>query len=91
MSDRDDSNLRHFVSRAKQPKVLAAGDKVSQGTPTPPVQVFVVLDQGFGSTSDQIDDTRFRYQGTAAPISQYETMCGRRTHQGCMMESFNWK
>lgn len=91
MSDRDDSNLRHFVARAKQPKVLAAGEKVSQGMPAAPVQVFVVLDQGFGSTADQIDDLRFRYQGTAAPMSQYETMCGRRTTQGCMKESFDWK
>lgn len=90
MSDRDDSNLKHFVSRAKQPKALAAGEKASQGMATTPVQVFVVLDQGFGSSSDQISDMRFRYQGTAAPMSQYETMCGRRTHQGCMKESFNW-
>lgn len=91
MADRDDAHLRQFVARAKQPKVLAAGSFAESAQPsTPPVQVFVIFDQGLGSTSDQIDDTRFRYMGTAAPVSKYETMCGRRTQHGCMAEGFKW-
>lgn len=91
MTDRDDSHLRQFVSRAKQPKVLAAGSFAESAHPaTAPVQVYVIFDQGFGSTTDQIDDTRFRYMGTSAPISKYETMCGRRTQHGCMSEVFKW-
>jgi hypothetical protein len=91
MADRDDGVLRHFVSRAQQPRTLAAGSRVESGaTSAPPVQVNIILDQGFGSVSDQIDDTRFRYMGTAAPISKYETMCGRRTQHGCMASTFDW-
>jgi hypothetical protein len=86
MADRDDKNLRHFVARAQQPKKLAAGNH----GPTPPVQVNIVLDQGFGSVSDQIDDTRFRYMGTGAPISKYESMCGRRTQHACNNSVFEW-
>lgn len=91
MADRDDASLKHFAARAKQPRVLAAVERVDSGrTAAAPVQVFVIFDQGFGSTSDQVDDTRFRYMGTSAPVSKYETMCGRRTQHGCMAETFKW-
>jgi hypothetical protein len=90
MADRDDANLKHFVARAKQPRILAAGREQNSSTSAPPVQVFVIFDQGFGSTADQVDDTRFRYMGTSAPVSKYETMCGRRTQHGCMSEVFKW-
>lgn len=91
MADRDDAHLKQFVSRAKQPRVLAAGARAESGSSAPsPVQVYVVFDQGFGSASDQVDDTRFRYMGTSAPVSKYETMCGRRTQHSCMNEAFKW-
>ncbi len=91
MADRDDASLKHFVARAQQPRVLAAGSRAESGSPSPaPVQVYVIFDQGFGSNADQVDDTRFRYMGTSAPISKYETMCGRRTQHGCMSEVFQW-
>jgi hypothetical protein len=91
MADRDDATLRHFASRAKQPRVLAAGSRAESGSPSaPPVQVYVIFDQGFGSTADQVDDTRFRYMGTSAPVSKYETMCGRRTQHDCVAEVFKW-
>jgi len=88
---RNDANLRQFASRAKQPKVLASNPKVQSGVvSTAPVQVFVVFDQGFGSISDQIDDTRFSYTGTSSQISQYERACARRTTQGCMADASNF-
>jgi hypothetical protein len=91
MADRDEKHLRQFVSRAKQPRILAAGQRAESGSPSaPPVQVYIVFDQGFGSYSDQIDDTRFRYMGTSAQVSKYETMCGRRTVHGCLAEGFKW-
>lgn len=91
MADRDDKNLRHFVSRARQPRNLAAGKFADSGaTATTPVQVNIILDQGFGSVSDQIDDNRFRYMGTASPVSRYESMCGRRTKHDCMASTFDW-
>jgi hypothetical protein len=92
MADRDDAVLRHYVSRAKQPKVLAAGPCTKRGeVPNTPVQVNIMFDQGFGSVSDQIDDVRFRYSGTASPVSHYESMCGRRVHQSCMHDGFSNK
>jgi hypothetical protein len=87
MSDRDDKHLKQFKARAAQPKVLAATDSIPSGSST---NVFIVFDQGFGSVSDEIDDTRFRYMGSAAPLSQYETMCGRRTQFGCAESVFKW-
>ncbi len=90
MADRDDANLKHFVARAQQPRVLAAGRGQNPSPSAPPVQVYVIFDQGFGSVSDQVDDTRFRYMGTSAPVSKYETMCGRRTQHGCYAETFKW-
>lgn len=82
---RNDANLRQFSARARQPKVLASNPKIQSGAVAPtPVQVFLVFDQGFGSISDQIDDSRFNYTGTSSQISQYERACSRRTTQGCM-------
>jgi len=88
MADRDDAALKQFNSRSKQPKVLVPHGASTTPAPT---QIFIQFDQGFGSVSDQIDDSRFRYMGSAAPLSQYSTMCSKRTRQGCMGEAFNWK
>lgn len=89
---RDDANLKQFKSRAQQPKVLAGGPgamAAAQGVPSP-VNVFIVFDQGFGSTTDQIDDTRFKYVGTSPSITYYEGMCSRRNTQECMRSGFHW-
>ncbi len=87
MGDRDDANLRQFKSRAQQPKLLASGpaNAPSQVGPGSSVNLFVVFDSDFGSTSDQIERNRFLYQGTSPSVSPYEGMCSRRTHQ----ESFS--
>lgn len=89
---RNDSNIRHFISRSQQPKVLAGGPgAVAAATHgTSPVNVFIVFDQGFGGVSDQIDDTRFKYIGTTPQVSRYEAMCNRRMGQSCMQNSFRW-
>lgn len=99
MCDRDDANLRHFRSRAQEPKVLMGKPPNSRPAPgpyAPPglnVNVFV-LDAGFGSSSDQIDATRFRYVGTSPSVSTYqghrEKMSSQRTlGQSCMREGFH--
>ena len=87
---RNDATLRHFQSRSQQPKLLAGGPIAVTGIPTAPVNVFVVYDQGFGSVTDQIDDTRFKYMGTNPQVSRFEKMSGRRLNQATMRESFNW-
>jgi|TARA_R110002153_G_scaffold273997_3_gene446394 hypothetical protein len=86
MADRDDAALKHYASRSQQPKVLAAKGAVA---PPPSTNINITFDQGFGSISDEISDTRFRYMGVAAPISQYDRMYGQRTKFGCMDEGFN--
>jgi len=90
--DRDSANIRHFASRSKQPKLLAGGPAVSVASTqgVTPVNVFVVFDQGFGSVSDQIDDTRFKYMGTNAQVSRYETMHGKKLGYETMRDSFKY-
>jgi hypothetical protein len=87
MADRDDAALMHFSSRAQQPKVLAGGSSVAAGNvPNTPVNVFVVYEQPFGSTLDQIDDSRFRYRGT----SQVPCTDNRRVTHACMGSTFTY-
>lgn len=87
---RNNANIRHFVSRSKQPKILAGGPGAATAAKygTAPVNVFIVFDQGFGGISNEIDDTRFKYLGTTPQISRYESMCGRALGQSCMRNSF---
>lgn len=91
MADRDDANLRQFKSRSQQPKILSAGPATLPSTTNPaaPVNVFIVFDSDFGSHSDQIDSTRFKYMGTSPSVSSYESMCSRRAGQACMYDSFS--
>lgn len=89
---RSDNNIRHFVSRSQQPKILAISP---QGSADPskfavPVNNSVVYDQGFGGHSAEIDDLRFKYMGVSPKYSQYETMDSRRTGQNNMHHSFNY-
>lgn len=82
---RSDAALRHFASRAQQPKVLAASPRMYMGDiAPPPVQIIVAYEQPFGSSMDQMDDMRFRYTGTSTQVSKDEKMCARRTSQLCM-------
>lgn len=88
---RNDATLRHFSSRSQQPKVLAAGPSTgSNGLAPPPVNVFVVFDQGFGTVSDQIDDNRFKHIGTNPQLSYYNKTNGRRLNHEVMKEGFKW-
>lgn len=82
---RNNKNIRHFTSRAKQPKVVAEGYVAKVASVHGIAPVNVVFDQDFGSVSDQIDDTRFKYIGTSPQNSQY--MCNRRMGQYCMKNS----
>lgn len=90
MSDRDDANLKQFKSRSQQPKLLSAGPGTPQSTTNPaaPVNIYLVFDSNWGSVTDQVDATRFRYMGTSPSFTPYETMCSRRAGQACMYDSF---
>ncbi len=89
MSDRDDANIRHFKSRAQQPKLIRDGPAPGQSNiPGAPVNVYIVFDSDFGGHSNQIDDTRFKYVGTSPSLSQYEQMCGRRHYHASMGDNF---
>lgn len=90
MTDRDDANLRQFKSRSQQPKITAVGPANRPSSIAPPVSVYIVFDQGFGSVADQIDDTRFKYVGTTPGLTRYESMCSRRAKQNCMRSSFQF-
>lgn len=87
MADRDDANLKQFRSRAQQPKTAVVAKKSSVAAPSGPttLNVYVVHNEsGFGTISDQVDGTRFRYTGTSPQYSAYEGMCNRRMGQQCM-------
>lgn len=85
MSDRyDNDTIRHFVSRARQPKVLAA---VPRGHQPVPVQLTVVVNDRAVSTNE-IDATRFRYTGTSTQASRYEHMSSRQTVYDAMRSVF---
>jgi len=86
MTDRDDSNLKHYQSRSRQPKLLASPSTANHALNRSPVNVFLVFDQSFGSISDQVDDTRFKYMGTS-PATRYEGL-GNRVNHGAMRDSF---
>ena len=81
---RDSANIRHFISRSQQPKVLSSQPK-NKITPTP-ANIYLVFDQGF---ANQVDDTSFRYIGTSPQINQYESMTTRRRGQELMRDSFS--
>ena len=84
--DRDNSNLRQFKSRAKQPKILC-GSMTASCTMSPS-RAHNIYDSGFGGISDQIDDTRYNYMGTSPSLSRYIThpsLVGR----ACMHNSFH--
>ena len=89
---RSDNNIRHFVSRSQQPKILAISPQgnVSAYEYAVPVNTSVVYDQGFGGHSAEIDDLRFKYMGVSPKYSQYENMDCRRTGQENMNSSFNY-
>ena len=89
MSDydkRDDMNLRHFHSRSQQPKVISS----CRSEPVP-ANIYLVFDQGFGGSTDQIDDTRFKYLGTNPQVSRFERMSGKRTALESVKSVFDWE
>lgn len=61
---RNDRQMSHFISRAQQPRVLAAGLPAASQTP---ISIYIVYDQPFGNLSGELDGTRFRYVGTNPP------------------------
>ncbi len=74
MADRDDSNLRQFNSRSKQPKLLSGGPANQS-----PVNVYIIYDQGFGGISDQVEGVKFKYMGVSQGQTQYESMTAKKT------------
>jgi hypothetical protein len=87
MADRDQLALQHFRARAQQPKVLMGGPAVAQGcVPNTPTNVYIVYDQPFGSTLDQIDDLRFRYRGTSNAVCTDN----RRVLHSCIGSMFTY-
>lgn len=75
--DRDNTNIKHFKSRAQQPKILA------ESIPGIPISLTsqsscISFDSDWNATSDQLDATRFRYIGTTIAPSMYGNSCARR-------------
>lgn len=99
MCDRDDANLRHFRARAQEPKVVMGKQPMAKSKPGPytpdgiNVNVFV-FDSGLGSTSDQMDATRFNYVGTSPAVSTYQAHQSKLSNQRsrnheCMRTGFS--
>lgn len=88
--DRDDTSIRHFAARTKRPKVVANGPvaEVAERHGIVPVNIFIMHDQGFGTVSDQVDDTRFRYIGTSPTVTKYAGMRHRRDQHEAMSSAF---
>lgn len=84
MADRDDANLKHFESRSKQAKG-PAHMQPAQAT----VNVNLMFDSGFGTVSDQVETSRFRYQGAVGSVSTPQAMNHRRV-QHDSMSAYNW-
>ncbi len=80
-SDRDDTNLKHFRSRAKQTQTTVNDVPVDKPSP---VNVTLVFDSGFGSVSDEIESTKFQYMGVSPTMSQYNISCARRQCQNSL-------
>lgn len=78
--DRDEVVIKHFASRSKQPKVLAAGPVAAAAERgVSAINVYLVYDQNLNNALNQIDDTRFRHIGTSPVMCRnrnllYETM-----------------
>lgn len=91
MCDRDDSNLRHFSSRAHQPKHIMSNRSVAK--PLPPtnteINVHLQFDSGFGNNISDNDDMRFRYMGTSPTFSSYNGLKARTNGINCMRSGFN--
>lgn len=92
---RNDAAVRHFQSRAAQPKTLAAGAGANPQVAATPIQLMVSFDHpgcsanyGRVSMSDQIDASRFNYVG----VSQLPRSCAgaRRLAQASMCGTFEW-
>lgn len=101
---RDDVNLKHVKARGKQPKVSAMGPKKTPasppipnynmpGVPTSNFNIYIVhsgCESKFGSIADQVDQTRWRFQGVSPHVTRAEDMCGRRTIHTCMASGFQY-
>lgn len=93
MSDdnHSDAIMRHFSSRSQQPKLsTAVSNTISNTKIIKPANMFTVFDQGFGNSTSQIDDTRFKNKGTVPASTRDEKINSRRVNQTSMRESFNW-
>lgn len=97
---RDNANLKHFKSRSQQPKIIAEGPKtpvpnysVPINNPPTSVNIYIASDgceTPFGSISDQVDQTRWRFEGVSPHVTRYESTCGRRNVQTCMRSGFQY-
>lgn len=85
MADRDDSNLKQFNSRAKQPKLLSSGPANQS-----PVNVYIIYDQGFGSLSNEVEGVKYKYVGVSNAQTQYESMTAKKTGFMSSNSLFNW-
>lgn len=83
---RNEGNLRHFVSRSRQPKLLAGGSIAKTGLP-PVTSNYIAYEQSFGSVTDQLDGTKFKYIGTT-PGNVERLRGDRHMKQEFMRQSF---
>lgn len=82
--DRDNNTITHFRARSKQPKLLSFAPMDHNVPPSYPNST---MDSCFGTASDEMDATRFRYTGTGMP--HQENLAGRRLGHSCMRHGWN--
>lgn len=83
--DRDIANLKHFVSRSQQPKILTSKSKVlnqssQRVTPTPAKPMFINDDQH----KEEFDALRFLHVGTSPKTTSTAKVNNRHNMQRMM-------
>ena len=78
MTDRDDANIRHFLARSSQPRVLVAAPVATVIVTGTRAYAHAEHDQGFGTSMNQIDDMRFKYMGASPKIYAYQRNNNRK-------------
>jgi hypothetical protein len=84
MADRDSVAIEHFQSRSKNPKTNIPANG------SPPVNLFLVFDSGFGGGMNEMGGVDYRYTGVSMPRSSVNTSCNTKTNFHCMRSAFDY-
>lgn len=84
MTDRDDSNLKHFQSRSQQPAFSKSNIPKEYGN----INIYLQFDSGFGRDVAEIDDVSFNYTGTSPTWSSYNSSGAKKNKMMSVASTF---